>query len=1150
MSNLRFPSSAAQPSAISRIFPWSLLVFAVGAVLWFWQHNATAQQREVARAYEQMTRHAVERLQGRFRFYGSIAYASRGLFDSSEEVSGDEWHAFTLALDVAKNYPGVDSLAFARYRQNPAHDRSSSLPRQLRTASTEPSADQPEFAVVVTHVEPHEAQGGMLGYDLAAEPKTLQALLDACTSQQPMVGGVIADPARGHHIIRQVMPVFRPGVPLQTEEQRHAALRGWVSINYDVQRWLEQYVGDVSNGDWDFSITEQGEERPFFDSTASGASSSARTEALQRHYVAEVGGRQWTMRFVSTAKFEQRYDNLAIHLFSLSALLLILSLWQVFRWLQSGRERAVAMAVGMTEQLRESEERYRQMFEANKAVELLVDPDSGRIVDANQAAVNYYGYPRETLQSMQISDINTLPPAELTAEMERARSENRNHFLFKHRHATGEVRDVEVHSGPIMVGGKQLLYSIIHDVTARMESEQALRESEARYHTIIDTTAEGYWLVDMPTMRIIEVNDALCRILGYSREEMIGRQPFDFADAENRQVFEQQAARITTSVQRSYEVVLRHKNGHDVTVSVHATNMPNGDKEPQQAFAFITDISERKRTEEQLRIAATFFETTSEAITVTDMNNRIIAVNPAFCMITGYSEAEVLGQDPGFLSSGRNNRTFYRNMWDTLERMGRWQGEIWNRRKNGEVFPEWLSIVAIKDEKGNTKQYMAVFSDITKRKQDEEKIWRQANYDALTGLPNRNLFKDRLDQAMHAAHREGSLLALLFIDLDRFKWVNDTLGHAAGDRLLQEAAMRLSHCVRETDTVARLGGDEFTVILGELHDCSEVDKIAEKLLKRLAEPFVLNGREAFVSGSIGITLYPGDASDMEQLLRNADAAMYSAKQAGRNVFRYFTQELNDEARRRLRLEADLRRVLERRELALHYQPIINANGEVAGAEALLRWQHPLYGFVPPDEFIPLAEDIGVIVDIEQWVMRQACHDARLFQLQAGEGLFMSVNVSSMQCKSDHCRLVLGDILRESGLDPGTLKLEITERVMMENTDYVIALLSEIRSMGVRLAVDDFGTGYSSLSYLKQFPVDVLKIDRTFIAGLPDDRDDVALVEAIVAMAHSLGLQVVAEGVETAEQLAFLRSLGCDLIQGFYFSKPLPFGQFEAYLQQH
>ncbi len=664
---------------------------------------------------------------------------------------------------------------------------------------------------------------------------------------------------------------------------------------------------------------------------------------------------------------------------------------------------------------------YSQMFAANRAVEMLIDPADGRIVDANRAAERFYGYTREQLLQMNISAINTLSADQIANEMARARELERDCFHFRHRLANGQIRDVEVHSGPLEVDGRTVLYSIVHDISERVQAEQ------------------------------------------------------------------------------------------------------------------------------ELRIAETFFNTTSEAITVTDAQNRIIRVNPAFCQITGYSAEEVIGQNPNLLSSGRNSAAFYREMWRSLQRVGRWQGEIWNRRKNGELFPEWLSIVAIRDAQGQVQQYMAIFSDITKRKQDEEKIWLQANYDSLTHLPNRNLFKDRLLQTMESAKRGGQRMALLFVDLDRFKWVNDTLGHAVGDMLLYEVAGRLQNIVRRNDTVARLSGDEFTVILGEVRDHYDVDRIAEKLIQHIAEPYNLEGHQVFTSASVGITLYPNDGDGIEQLLRNADAAMYSAKEAGRNVFRYFTQQMNEEAQRRLMLEAELRQVMARGELEVWYQPIVDAAGVACGAEALLRWPHPQHGFIPPDEFVHLAEEIGLITEIERWVMLTACHDTVGLCEMLGEDFFVTVNISSVQCKSDQCWHVLGSVLEKSGLPAHCLKLEITERAMMENTTQVIELLKGVREIGVGLAIDDFGTGYSSLSYLKQFPINVLKIDRSFVDGLPDDGDDVALVEAIILMSHSLKLQVVAEGVETEAQQQFLRERGCDLYQGYYYAKPLPLEQLKAYL---
>lgn len=792
-------------------------------------------------------------------------------------------------------------------------------------------------------------------------------------------------------------------------------------------------------------------------------------------------------------------------------------------------------------------ERYRILFDSNKAVELLIDPQDGAVIDANQAAVAYYGYRREELLARRISDINILSPEEVATEMAAAQAEQRNHFFFRHRLASGEVRHVEVHSGPVLIDGRTLLYSIVHDITERVAAEAALRTSEEKYRAIVRNTAEGYILIDAQDYRIAEVNEAACSMLGYLPGELIGRALPEFTEGENRTRLAAQLARIAGMDHRRYELALVRKDGQSVDVRVNATTLRDADGAPRYSFGFYTDITEQKRTEEQLRRAATFFANTSEAILITDAANRIIAVNPAFTHITGYGADEVIGEDPKLLRSGRHNEAFYAQMWATLQRMGRWQGEVWNRRKSGEVFPEWLSIVAIKDVDGMVQQYMAIFSDITRRKRDEQKIWRQANFDALTGLPNRTLFTDRLAQALQAAHHEGWQVALMFIDLDRFKWVNDTLGHNAGDHLLQEVAHRLKSCVNEMATVARLGGDEFTVVLPDIGSPHEAEQAAEYILRRLAEPILLDGHETFVSGSIGITFYPRDADSIEDLMRNADSAMYRAKQAGRNTYRYFTQEMNEAAVRRLRLEHDLRRALDRGEFELYYQPIVNgSDAALLGAEALLRWHHPELGMVSPDEFIPLAEEIGVIALLGKWVLLQAIRQCAAWREQ-GRELVVAVNVSSEQCKVDGCWDSVQQALQQWGLPPGALKLEITERLMMEHTDEVVAMLNRLRAAGVHLAVDDFGTGYSSLSYLKRFPIDMLKIDREFIEGLPGNPDNVALVEAIIAMAHSLDLRVVAEGVETIEQEAFLRRLGCDMMQGFYYARPMPADAFSEYM---
>lgn len=551
------------------------------------------------------------------------------------------------------------------------------------------------------------------------------------------------------------------------------------------------------------------------------------------------------------------------------------------------------------------------------------------------------------------------------------------------------------------------------------------------------------------------------------------------------------------------------------------------------------DITHRKLAEDQLSMNAAVFETASEGIMVTDADNLIKTVNPAFSRITGYSEHEVLGKNPKILSSGRHDRAFYYQMWDQIKDEGYWSGEVWNRRKDGGEYPEWLSIVVIKDEAGEVKEYVSVFSDITKRKRDEEQIMRQAYYDALTGLPNRSLLFDRLAQGTIAARREGWLLALLFIDLDRFKEINDTLGHVVGDELLQDVSSRLKDCVREVDTVARFGGDEFVLLLQDLNEVNDAAVVADKVIDVLSEPFVLAGREVHIGASIGITLYPTDADNAEAMLRNADMAMYRAKEAGRNRYQYFTQGMQEQVAARVGMERDLRQALERDELELYYQPIIETETkELVSVEALLRWNHPTIGMVPPDKFIPLAEENGLIGVIGDWVLKTACAQARVWR-DSGVSIGVSVNLSYGQRSMGLSSWSLASILKDTGLEGEALTLEITEGLLMEDSSDVIEWLLGFKRLGVSLSVDDFGTGYSSLSYLKKFPVDVLKIDRSFIKDMVDNQEDASLVSAILAMGKSLGLKLVAEGVEDDKQMKMLTEYRCDYLQGYLLGIPMP-----------
>jgi diguanylate cyclase (GGDEF)-like protein/PAS domain S-box-containing protein len=565
---------------------------------------------------------------------------------------------------------------------------------------------------------------------------------------------------------------------------------------------------------------------------------------------------------------------------------------------------------------------------------------------------------------------------------------------------------------------------------------------------------------------------------------------------------------------------------------------------------FISITIDRKRAETQLKLAAKVFEQSQEGFMITDAKRNIVKVNPAFTVITGYSEHEAVGKNVRMLASGRHDREFYRNMWESLQNKNYWQGEIWNRRKNGEIYPELLNISAVRDNSDNISGYVSVFADITQLKASEAQLEFLAHHDTLTSLPNRLRLFFRLEHSIEAAKRGGNPLALLMLDLDRFKDVNDSFGHLAGDRLLQLVANRLVERVRHVDTVARLGGDEFTVVLENIAQPEDAARIAQTIIQDLNEPWPLpNGGEVLIGVSIGISLYPQHGHTPELLLQQADAALYKAKESGRNRYAFYSNEFTVAARQRLDMEARLRRALMQNELQVYYQPQVDiVSGEIVGAEALLRWHDPVEGPVPPSQFIPVAEQSGLIQAIGAWILKAACEQGSRW-LKAGIKPFsLSVNVSQHQLRQSDISALVADVLKETQYPAKYLELELTESGLMERQSDIIALLHNLWAQGVRLAIDDFGTGYSSLAYLKRFPLDVLKIDKSFIEDIPHHQDDMEIAATIIAMGHILGFKVIAEGVETPSQLAFLKDKGCDIYQGYFYSAPLPADEFAALLQ--
>ncbi|WFM70701.1 EAL domain-containing protein [Halomonas sp. CKK8] len=677
----------------------------------------------------------------------------------------------------------------------------------------------------------------------------------------------------------------------------------------------------------------------------------------------------------------------------------------------------------------------------------------------------------------------------------------------------------------------------------REQARRAVQDREARLQALVGSIQDMIFVFDAEG-RFVYVHALDPDQLVGDVDDLLQRHYRDVLSTDVAQRFDQALAELKATgepVETEYRVTLA-----GVPRDFQAIISPLAEEGEgfSGVLAVVREVTQSRATEAQLRIAATAFET-HMGMVITDAEGRILKVNDTFTRITGYAEAEVLGRNPSLLSSGRHDEAFYRHLWESVRENGSWQGEIWNRRRNGEVFPEWLTISAVRDEAGELTHYVATFSDITQRKAAEEEVHQLAFYDPLTGLPNRRLMLDRLEGALKNSYRSDQFGALLYLDLDNFKQVNDTLGHHAGDQLLQQVASRLGGVLRASDTLARLGGDEFAVLLHDLgRDPQRVaavtERIANKLLGVLQAPIGLAGSSVTMTGSIGITLYRDHATTLDEILQQADMALFQAKRAGRDTLRFFDPAMQAQLHARARLEADLRQALARDEFLLHYQPQVDADRRMIGVEALLRWQHPERGMVSPGEFIPLAEENRLIMPIGGWVLQAACR-----QLVAWAGdpasadLTISVNVSPQQFReADFVEQVLATLAR-TGARPERLKLEVTESLFVHDRDEARETMRRLREHGVTFALDDFGTGYSSLSYLKRLPLDQLKIDQSFVRDLLEDEASAAIVASTIALSESLQLEVIAEGVETEAQRAWLVAHGCHAFQGYLFGRPGP-----------
>ncbi|ACT47333.1 EAL domain-containing protein [Methylotenera mobilis] len=720
------------------------------------------------------------------------------------------------------------------------------------------------------------------------------------------------------------------------------------------------------------------------------------------------------------------------------------------------------------------------------------------------------------------------------------------------------LEEIEKRDQALLSKNEQLEEEVARRTQALKENIEELKNSEFRWKFAIEGAGDGVWDWNIATDEA-QYSKRWKEMLGYDENELLPTNQ-EWAD----RVHHDDVAYVKQTMQDYLEgktalyVVeyrLKCKDNRYKWILGRGMIVSRDDQgNPLRMIGTHTDITERKKIEQQLRIAATAFES-QEGIVVTNENFNILRVNQAFIDITGYEAEEATGKKPNILKSGRQSGEFYRNIYTSLRETGSWSGEIINRRKNGEIYPEHLTITAVKDADGQTTNYVGMFTDISVAKAASERIENLAFFDPLTNLPNRRLFSDRLTQALVNSTRSGNYGALVFLDLDHFKSLNDTLGHDYGDMLLKQVALRLSNCVREGDSVARLGGDEFVLLVenlsaNDVEAAHQIEAIGDKILMSLNQPYQLQSHEYLSTPSIGISLFNGHQESSEDLLKHADIAMYQAKKAGRNTLRFFDPLMQETINMRVDLERELKKAIEQKQFELYYQVQMNSAGQPSGAEALIRWRHPERGIISPIQFIPVAEETGLITQIGEWVLNQACLQLQAWQLdQASKDFSLAINVSAKQFLQPDFANQVKNSIRSFHIDNTKLKLELTESMLIDNIEYVIHTMNTLGEIGIQFSLDDFGTGYSSLQYLKMLPLSQLKIDQSFVRDLATDNSNKTIVLTIITMAHSLGLNVIAEGVETDEQLQLLNAHGCGNYQGYYFSEPLSINEFNHQYMQ-
>ena len=1074
--------------------------------------------------------------------YENVLRSGLGFFQGSEHVNLKEWHQFVEVLQTKKYYTGFQGIGFSLMLQ---HEEIVPLQQRMLTEGYDsftfkPVGERDQYSAIL-YLEPMDKRNiQAIGYDMFSDPTRREAMerardtgLLSISKRVTLVQEIDSDVQSG---VLMYLPLYKQGETIDTIEARQKALHGFVYSPFRMND-LMSYMVDP-DALLDFEIYDSQE---MIDDNLLYRSFQPSSHISKHHYwyTHQIGGRLWHIHFWSTPEFEIITANKYPLLFALGGLLVYFFLLFIILTLIKNRK----VLERKTNELESNRSWLQTLLNSSTDGIYVLDIDA-HLIQCNPSFLKMHGYSKKDVSKLDASDWNVQYSKTEITETIKSMPDMTHTIETKHRHKDGSLFDVEITAKPVMINEKRYIYASARDITERKKSEAEFRKLSYQNEAILSSVPDIIMQTDINKV-YTWTNKAGTDFFG---EDVIG------TEASYYFIGEQDTYNIVNPLFEGDDNVIyveswqKRHDGEKRLLAWWSRSLKDENGNVIGVLSAVQDITENKRVENELLKLSQAVEQSPHSIVITNLKGTIEYVNTTFVNVTGYTKSNAIGKNMRILQSGKTLPSTYQDMWDHVTNGESWTGEFINKRKDGTELIENLKVSPIFQEDGKISNYMASKEDITEKRRSEERIHYLANFDSLTGLPNRSQLEDRLTFSINFARRHNGKLAVLFLDLDQFKDINDTLGHSIGDLLLIELAKRFQSILREEDTVSRLGGDEFIFVIPHT-DMEGISQVAQKILNIIAQPVTIDHNQLTVTGSIGIAVYPIDGTDPETLSKNADIAMYRAKQEGRNNYSFFTGAMQERSIRNLQLTNALHQALNENQFYLVYQPQISLhNNRVIGAEALLRWNHPELGNITPDEFIPLTEESGLILPIGEWVLRTAIKQAKSWIDHGLPPMIVAINLSAVQFRHTHLPDLITEILEEVGLPAKYLELELTEAVTMNDPPKAYAIMDNLYERGIHMSIDDFGTGYSSLSYLKKFKVYKLKIDRSFINDIHTDQEDKAIVSAIIRMAHSLGLKTIAEGVETLEQLNYLQTQGCDEIQGYYYSKPVSNEEFEIFVK--